>query len=77
MYNDGRGITDVDNWPMEKEYLAYKVWADDIKHRALGTLQFTVNRLLIDFENSEELNNKVVEFDQGTKESKRAALTRL
>lgn len=28
MYNDGRGLSGIDDWPMQNEYNSYKLWAD-------------------------------------------------
>jgi hypothetical protein len=76
IYNDGRCDT-LDNWPMRAEYFAYKHWVDSIQDKAMGTLQYTVNRLLVDFESDESVGNNVVEFSKGKKETKREALERL
>ena len=76
-YNDGHGFFIEDNWPMRVEYRHYKAWADQIKDKAMGTLKFTVSRLINDFENSEETENQVVEFDDVDKETKQQALRRL
>ena len=77
MYNDGK-CDNLENWPMTVEYFAYKKWSDNIQSKAMETLRFTVNRLLLDFEDhSSDLGNKVEDFSKGPKESKHDALIRL
>ena len=58
LYNDGR-CEQLDNWPMRVEYHSYKIWADQIKNKALDTLKFIVSRLLADFEQNPDLQNYV------------------
>ena len=77
MLNDGRGLTELDNWPLEVEYHNYKIWADGIKNKAMDTLKLTVSRLLLDFEHNDLLKNRVSEFESGDNETKKQALSRL
>ena len=77
LVNDGKLTEATEHWPMRVEYQNYRVWAESIQSKALGTLKHAVNRLLLDFENDESLGNEVVDFERQPKETKRAALERL
>ena len=76
LVNDGRA-KNMDNWPMRVEYHAYKDWADQIQGKAMDTLKYTVTRLLLDFEDNQEVGNTVVDFAPEGKEPKRQSLNRL
>lgn len=75
MLNSGNET--LDNWHLRSEYYNYKHWAATIKSKAMDTLQFTVSRLLLDFENNEQVGNSVKKFQQRKTESNRSALERL
>jgi len=53
LYNDGIWPSH-DNWPMQQEFYRYKLWADGIKSKSLGSLKYTVNKLLLEFEEKEK-----------------------
>ena len=69
------GVLPHDTLPYYKQLVAYKDFVDSIESKAFNTLKVTVQRLLNDFEASEE--NSVSEFSQKNKESKHSALRRL
>ena len=76
-YNDGKCVTRDEYWNLRVEYHKYKEWADQIQDKALNTLKYTVNKLLLDFENNAEVKNEVISFNSGKAEKKRNALNRL
>lgn len=73
VWNQGRMPTDA--LPYYQELLQYKDFVDNVEERALGTLRWTIGRLLLDFENQKGIN-EVREFEQG-KETKTDAYKRL
>jgi hypothetical protein len=75
-HNDGR-LQPEENWPMRVEYWRYKHWAEQIKHKSLNTLKYTVQRLLLDFESDDLVNNKTLTFMKDHRETKRQGLQRL
>jgi len=50
--NDGRHLFDA--FPYAMEYEAYKLWADQIEDKALDTLKFAINQLLMEIEDSKK-----------------------
>ena len=69
------GVLPHDTLPYYKQLVAYKDFVDSIESKAFNTLKMTVQRLINDFEGSEQ--NSVTEFSQKDKESKHSALRRL
>jgi hypothetical protein len=57
-----QGRCPIDNMKYYHELKVYKDFVANVEKKALGTLKLTVSRLLLDFENIDDIN-EVVEYE--------------
>lgn len=53
-------MSPLDSFPYAREFEAYKFWADGIEEKAIDTLRFAVNSLLLDAEHAKEYDGRLL-----------------
>ena len=73
-------MSPLDSFPYAREFEAYKFWADGIDEKAIDTLRFAVNSLLLDAENAKEYDGRLlslkrwVNSEKSVKKQKQSSL---